>query len=532
MRKQATLGDYITRMFNKDLETRDRLKLAEAVDNLPPGEAEALAQELAGGEKKNPPKKCEGEECKDDEKKEASFEFDPNTPEFLQKVAEADGLGRWIAHAQVEGLMKQADFFGKSVEERAQGMSPNMADREIQSRTGTTRKTLLGGLGGATLGGLGGVLLGSGVGDSEAGMMAGGAVGALAGGLGGAALGRHRARSNQNLAEAIQTGNYDKLRTSQIPLAELQEGRYRPSLVPSAAIMGGLGALGGGLLGGSLGEAVGHPDIGALIGAAGGGVGGASLGGRRARRLHAYERAVGMAAQRQGAPEQQKEAFTPGIVSDLGMLGIPSLVGYGVGSSAGRAEAASGEARPRWGLRSALALGFVPGATGYQLGHRAGYDKVKEEMARRAASQTQTPAASPPTVAAQPGPEEPAKVGSARVADYAGRSIEDRVSNPGVFDHVMGALTHPKLAPVIGGVAGATTGLVAGDMLGNSLAEKALYGLPLAAVGGSLGASLGGRSARARNAAGARRYLQETGETPKVGSAIPLEVYYRMLGKE
>lgn len=307
----------------------------------------------------------------------------------VEKMGQADLAGRAIAL----GLQKHADFFGKSVEERAQEQyrkDPERAARELAQVQDVGRMGILGALLGGGLGGAAGV--------GAAGLVArpgwvAPLIGGIGGAVGGAALGalggRRLARTRREAVEAFQRGD---------PGSHLVGALAgEPSLTPTIrAIFGGVSGGVSGVQVGDLLGAIGTPPVVAYpVGAVLGAGLGATVGGRFERRRLARMRTLGLAAQAQGAAaeepktasvlwaeeagrllagELQKEAGfgtlatdvgskllgfvgkNPRLTTALGMGAAGSLVGAGVGGEGNR-------------LGGALAGGVLGAGAGVGLGH-------------------------------------------------------------------------------------------------------------------------------------------------------------------
>lgn len=77
-----------------------------------------------------------------------------------------------------------------------------------------------------------------------------------------------------------------------------------------------------------------------------------------------------------------KQAFY-GPAVDLALLGTPSMLGYYFGATNGKEEFLAGEKPPRYNVSSAAGTLLLPGAIGYQIGHRRGYDKARSAADRK-----------------------------------------------------------------------------------------------------------------------------------------------------
>ena len=147
------LASYFGQMYREEAEAAEREKVAQELDKLSTEELQAIFNDLV--------KMVEDEKGGKRLPKQEDSGFDPNTPEFLQKAAEVDAVGRAMAREMTKAedkfspLSKQLGLgaallgggLGGAVGVRAGWMSP-----------------LAGGLTGAALGALGGGVLGGALG--------------------------------------------------------------------------------------------------------------------------------------------------------------------------------------------------------------------------------------------------------------------------------------------------------------------------------------------------------------------------------
>ena len=314
-----------------------------------------------------------------------------------EKMGQADLAGRAIAL----GLQKHADFFGKSVEERAQERyrkDPERAARELaRVQEGAGGGSTLGAFLGGGLGGGAGVRTGLISGPGWVAPLIGGIGGAALGALGGHALGRRYARAKREAVEAFQRG--DPGPRPHLVGALAGEPSLQPAVLATLAGAKGLQV--------GQGPSIMLHEVGALrklgippmvahsAGAVLGAAGLATVSGRLMRQWLARMRTLGLAAQAQGAAaeepktasvlwaeeagrllagELQKEASfgtlatdvgskllgfvgkNPRLTTALGMGAAGSLVGAGVGGEGNR-------------LGGALAGGVLGAGAGVGLGH-------------------------------------------------------------------------------------------------------------------------------------------------------------------